>query len=174
VEAAAAPRVVGVYASPSVEYIAAVLAVLRCGEAFLPLDPSWPEERIRWATSSSNAVLVVSSGGLGAAHVFASSSCSVIHMDDDLWQVFEDEKGGIGRDELAWPCEYKKPREFCYVMFTSGSTGKPKGVCGTEKGNVTAPCFWFTVSSMLSFRNFASDMAKELVDMSLDALLEKE
>uniref|UniRef100_A0A0E0PSK2 4-coumarate--CoA ligase n=1 Tax=Oryza rufipogon TaxID=4529 RepID=A0A0E0PSK2_ORYRU len=134
VEAAAAPRVVGVYASPSVEYIAAVLAVLRCGEAFLPLDPSWPEERIRWATSSSNAVLVVSSGGLGAAHVFASSSCSVIHMDDDLWQVFEDEKGGIGRDELAWPCECKKPREFCYVMFTSGSTGKPKGVCGTEKG----------------------------------------
>uniref|UniRef100_A0A0E0A427 4-coumarate--CoA ligase n=1 Tax=Oryza glumipatula TaxID=40148 RepID=A0A0E0A427_9ORYZ len=134
VEAAAAPRVVGVYASPSVEYIAAVLAVLRCGEAFLPLDPSWPEERIRWATSSSNAVLVVSSGGLGTAHVFASSSCSVIHMDDDLWQVFEDEKGGIGRDELAWPCECKKPREFCYVMFTSGSTGKPKGVCGTEKG----------------------------------------
>lgn len=55
-------------------------------------------------------------------------------MDDDLWQVFEDEKGGIGRDELAWPCECKKPREFCYVMFTSGSTGKPKGVCGTEKG----------------------------------------
>uniref|UniRef100_A0A0E0HJT7 4-coumarate--CoA ligase n=1 Tax=Oryza nivara TaxID=4536 RepID=A0A0E0HJT7_ORYNI len=136
VEAAAAPRVVGVYASPSVEYIAAVLAVLRCGEAFLPLDPSWPEERIRWATSSSNAVLVVSSGGLGAGHVFASSSCSVIHMDDDLWQVFEDEKGGIGRDELAWPCECKKPREFCYVMFTSGSTGKPKGAYGISRMNL--------------------------------------
>uniref|UniRef100_A0A0E0A420 4-coumarate--CoA ligase n=1 Tax=Oryza glumipatula TaxID=40148 RepID=A0A0E0A420_9ORYZ len=136
VEAAAAPRVVGVYASPSVEYIAAVLAVLRCGEAFLPLDPSWPEERIRWATSSSNAVLVVSSGGLGTAHVFASSSCSVIHMDDDLWQVFEDEKGGIGRDELAWPCECKKPREFCYVMFTSGSTGKPKGAYGISRMNL--------------------------------------
>ncbi|KAF0916535.1 hypothetical protein E2562_007612 [Oryza meyeriana var. granulata] len=133
-EAAAAPRVVGVYASPSVEYIAAVLAVLRCGEAFLPLDPSWPEERIRWATSVSNASLVVSSGDSGAAHVFASCACSVIRIDDDFWQGFEDGNGGIGGDELVWPCECERPREFCYVMFTSGSTGKPKGVCGTEKG----------------------------------------
>ncbi|CAN6179725.1 unnamed protein product, partial [Urochloa humidicola] len=60
---AAAPRVVGVYASPSVEYVAAVLAVLRCGEAFLPLDPAWPEERISSAISASNASLVVSSVG---------------------------------------------------------------------------------------------------------------
>ncbi|XP_006655708.2 putative acyl-activating enzyme 19 [Oryza brachyantha] len=129
-----APRIVGVYASPSVEYIAAVLAVLRCGEAFLPLDPSWPEERIRWATSVSNAALVVSAGGLGAAHVFASSAFSVIRMDGDLWQGSEDGKDVIGREELAWPCECDRPRDFCYVMFTSGSTGKPKGVCGTERG----------------------------------------
>uniref|UniRef100_A0A0D9WL05 4-coumarate--CoA ligase n=1 Tax=Leersia perrieri TaxID=77586 RepID=A0A0D9WL05_9ORYZ len=131
------PRVVGVYASPSVEYIASVLAVLRCGEAFLPLDPSWPEERVRWAASASNAALVVSSAGLGAGRVFASSDCSVILMDDDdLWQrnIEDGNGGGIDREELIWPCDCEKPREFCYVMFTSGSTGKPKGVCGTEKG----------------------------------------
>lgn len=122
------------YASPSVEYVAAVLAVLRCGEAFLPLDPSWPEERVWSAISASNAALVVSSGGSRAARVFASSACPVLHLGGDIRQGFEDEKGGIGREELIWPCERERMREFCYVMFTSGSTGKPKGVCGTEKG----------------------------------------
>ncbi|XP_062233782.1 putative acyl-activating enzyme 19 isoform X2 [Phragmites australis] len=130
---AAVPRVVGVYASPSVEYVAAVLAVLRCGEAFLPLDPSWPEERVSSAVSASNAALVISSGGSREA-VSESSACPVLHLDGDIHQGFGDGNGENGGDELAWPCESERPRKFCYVMFTSGSTGKPKGVCGTEKG----------------------------------------
>ncbi|CAL5036314.1 unnamed protein product [Urochloa decumbens] len=129
---AAAPRVVGVYASPSVEYVATVLAVLRCGEAFLPLDPAWPEERISSAISASNASLVVSSvGSQGAPPVFGSSPCPVLHLGADIWQWFREENVG---EDLAWPCEQDRPWKFCYVMFTSGSTGKPKGVCGTEKG----------------------------------------
>ncbi|CAN6223481.1 unnamed protein product [Urochloa humidicola] len=129
---AAAPRVVGVYASPSVEYVAAVLAVLRCGEAFLPLDPAWPEDRISMAISASNASLVVSSvGSQGAPPGFESGRCPILHLGIDIRQWFWDENGG---EDLAWPCERDRPRKFCYVMFTSGSTGKPKGVCGTEKG----------------------------------------
>ncbi|KAL6861649.1 hypothetical protein ACP4OV_017349 [Aristida adscensionis] len=130
----AVPRVVGVYASPSVGYVAAVLAVLRCGEAFLPLDPSWPDERVASAISASNTALVVSSGGSREARAFESSDCPVLHLDGDIRQWFGDGDGGIGGEELAWPCERVTPRRFCYVMFTSGSTGKPKGVCGTEKG----------------------------------------
>ncbi|CAN6202815.1 unnamed protein product [Urochloa humidicola] len=130
--AAAAPRIVGVYASPSVEYVAAVLAVLRCGEAFLPLDPAWPEERISSAISASSASLVVSSvGSQGTPPVFDSSPCPVLHLGTDIRQWFREENGG---EDLAWPCDRHRPRKFCYVMFTSGSTGKPKGVCGTEKG----------------------------------------
>ncbi|XP_025811498.1 putative acyl-activating enzyme 19 isoform X2 [Panicum hallii] len=129
---AAVPRVVGVYASPSVEYVVAVLAVLRCGEAFLPLDTAWPEERVLSAVSESNAALVVSSvGSQGAPPVFESSPCPVLHLCTDVWQGSRDENGG---EDLAWPCELDRARKFCYVMFTSGSTGKPKGVCGTEKG----------------------------------------
>ncbi|XP_051198011.1 putative acyl-activating enzyme 19 isoform X2 [Lolium perenne] len=132
--AGATPRVVGVYASPSVEYIAAVLAVLRLGEAFLPLDPSWPEERVQSAVSASNAALVVSSGGSRAEAVFKSIACPVLRLDGDVRQWSGVGGVGIGGEELPWPCERERPREFCYVMFTSGSTGRPKGVCGTEKG----------------------------------------
>uniref|UniRef100_K3XUX5 4-coumarate--CoA ligase n=1 Tax=Setaria italica TaxID=4555 RepID=K3XUX5_SETIT len=129
----AEPRVVGVHASPSVEYVVAVLAVLRCGEAFLPLDPAWPEERVSSAVSASNAALVVSSVGSQGAPVFESSPCPVLHLGGDIRQWSRDENGG---EDLAWPCERDRPRKFCYVMFTSGSTGKPKGVCGTEKDDV--------------------------------------
>ncbi|KAL6606345.1 hypothetical protein ACP70R_041998 [Stipagrostis hirtigluma subsp. patula] len=130
----AVPRVVGVYASPSVEFVAAVLAVLRCGEAFLPLDPSWPDERVSSAISASKAALVVSSGGSREACVFESSDCPVLRLDGDIQPGFGDGNCGTGGEELPWPCECETPRKFCYVMFTSGSTGKPKGVCGTEKG----------------------------------------
>jgi len=134
---AAVPRVVGVHALPSVEYVATVLAVLRCGEAFLPLDPAWPEERVSSAISESNAALLVSSvGSRGARSVFESCTCPVLHLGTDIRQWSWDENGG---EYLAWPCEHERPRKFCYAMFTSGSTGKPKGVCGTEKGTL-CPC----------------------------------
>ncbi|GJN29890.1 hypothetical protein PR202_gb18152 [Eleusine coracana subsp. coracana] len=132
---AAVPRVVGVYAWPSVEYVAFVLAVLRCGEAFLPLDPSWPEERVLSAISASNAALLVSSVGSPESQLFLSCTCPVLHLDGGDRHWFGDRNGGSGgEEELPWPCEQERPRKFCYVMFTSGSTGKPKGVCGTEKG----------------------------------------
>ncbi|XP_044963355.1 putative acyl-activating enzyme 19 isoform X2 [Hordeum vulgare subsp. vulgare] len=132
--AGATPRVVGLYASPSAEYVAAVLAVLRCGEAFLPLDPSWPEDRVRSAVSASNAALVVSAGVSNEDDVLKGCPCPVLRFSGEIRQGLYDGEVGIGGDGLAWPWERRRPREFCYVMFTSGSTGRPKGVCGTEKG----------------------------------------
>ncbi|XP_019701385.1 putative acyl-activating enzyme 19 isoform X3 [Elaeis guineensis] len=138
-EANGMPRIVGVYMPPSVEYIVAVLAILRCGEAFLPLDPLWPEERILSLISSSNTALVIKSvpfsrlGGnrqLDAVDwIVEYTSCPVLHFKMKV--AFREQ---AGHSDLEWPCESRSPRKFCYLMYTSGSTGKPKGVCGTEKG----------------------------------------
>lgn len=136
------PQIVGVYSDPSVEYIVAVLSILRCGEAFLPLDPSWPEERILSIVTSSNAALIINCRPLwrleGTGRVNAADwlveRCSCAIMQFNM-------KPGLGKQfdqpDLAWPCESKRQRKFCYLMYTSGSTGKPKGVCGTERGTVT-------------------------------------
>ncbi|KAI8572580.1 hypothetical protein RHMOL_Rhmol01G0210500 [Rhododendron molle] len=133
------PKIVGICVEPSAEYIVAVLSVLRCGEAFIALDPLWPTERISSIVSCSNVNVIIrcqsSFDGNGCYELCKShgavdfSSCPqvFVSMKENLRQEF-------GSASSAWPCESEKSRSFCYVLYTSGSTGKPKGVCGTEIG----------------------------------------
>ncbi|KAK2991840.1 hypothetical protein RJ640_025746 [Escallonia rubra] len=133
------PRIVGIFLVPSVNYIISVLSVLRCGEAFVPLDPSWPKERILSIVSSSEADLIIGcslsidgiySHELDKSHWFVNCSSRpilLISAKDNLEEH-------AAPSQLAWPCESERPSLFCYLMYTSGSTGKPKGVCGTEPG----------------------------------------
>lgn len=135
------PRIVGVHIAPSVEYIVAVLSILRCGEAFLPLDPSWPDERIISIIASSRASLIIGCPRIKSVDgslrfdsvdwIVERSGCSMLHLSM---------KVGVEdcpvQSDLVWPCEKGNPRKFCYLMYTSGSTGNPKGVCGTESGNI--------------------------------------
>ncbi|XP_071936229.1 putative acyl-activating enzyme 19 isoform X3 [Coffea arabica] len=133
------PRRIGIYMEPSVEYIVAVLSVLRCGESFMPLDPSWPEERILSVVFSSRADLIIGCESLvddgcfhqlDNVHWLASRGyCPVLCIS--IRQCIE-RQGHLC--SLVWPCESESSRLFCYLMYTSGSTGKPKGVCGTEAG----------------------------------------
>ncbi|PWA36315.1 Acyl carrier protein-like protein [Artemisia annua] len=133
------PRIVGIYMVPSVEYIISVLSVLRCGEAFMPLDPSWPKERVLSVVASSAPSLILCGSTL------FDGNCSD-EIDKDHWLI---DSGGcpvfvvsmktilnenLASPSLLWPCGNKRARPFCYLMYTSGSTGTPKGVCGTEQG----------------------------------------
>ncbi|CAA7016042.1 unnamed protein product [Microthlaspi erraticum] len=133
------PKVLALYMPPSVEYIISVLSVLRCGEAFLPLDPSWPRERVLSMISSSNVALVIACGSsfdqfgckpLERSHWLVESMvCPVL-----FFSMSERLSVETSRSSFVWPCKKERQRKFCYLMYTSGSTGKPKGVCGTEQG----------------------------------------
>ncbi|XP_020599643.1 putative acyl-activating enzyme 19 [Phalaenopsis equestris] len=137
------PRIVGVQIGPSVEYIVAVLSILRCGEAFLPLDPSWPEERILSVVSSSRSCLVIqvkadSTMQFEGRQMNVSSTDWVVDRCGTLVLYFSMKEKFVKSvaqfTNLAWPCESNRQRKFCYLMYSSGSTGEPKGVCGTELG----------------------------------------
>ncbi|KAL8155186.1 putative acyl-activating enzyme 19 isoform X2 [Apium graveolens] len=133
------PRILGIHMVPSVEYIIAVLSVMQCGEAFMPIDPSWPDEKISMVVSSSKVDLVIGRAYSAdrkrphqpdkARELVEYISCPFLYvsMKDNLPHHF-------GSSNVPYPCENERLQQFCYVMHTSGSTGKPKGVCGTELG----------------------------------------
>ncbi len=137
------PKIVGIWMVQSAEYLVAVLAVLRSGAAFVPLDPSWPLERLKTVVTHSKASLI-----LGCRHrkwaphmtamefadaLDASSSCTVLWLEEG-W-IKTDEKAGQHVHTQTWHCTGK--RTFCYLLYTSGSSGTPKGVCGTEEGRIS-------------------------------------
>ncbi|PKA66229.1 Putative acyl-activating enzyme 19 [Apostasia shenzhenica] len=136
------PRIVGVQIGPSVEYIVAVLSILRCGEAFLPLDPFLPDERMMSIVSSSGIQLVIklktdSFLRFGSPQGDDDSSDQIVHKCgcSVLYCSMKDKfVKHVDHANLVWPCKMNRSRNFCYVMYTSGSTGKPKGVCGKESG----------------------------------------
>ncbi|KAJ9558530.1 hypothetical protein OSB04_013144 [Centaurea solstitialis] len=140
-QSANTPRIVGIYMVPSVEYIISVLSVLRCGEAFMPLDPSWPKERVLSVVSSSTANLILcGSTSFDGNHghyidnyhwLVDGRGCPVLTIS---MQTNLKKHGASPCANMPYPCESKRLRPFCYLMYTSGSTGKPKGVCGTEQG----------------------------------------
>ncbi|XP_073137111.1 putative acyl-activating enzyme 19 isoform X2 [Henckelia pumila] len=133
------PKVIGIYMEPSVEYIVAILSVLRCGEAFMPLDPAWPKSRIISVISSSKAKLVI-----GCKSLTQGDYCHKLDkvqwlIDNGSFPILPTSMEENLREQyqpplLPWPCESECLRSFCYLMYTSGSSGKPKGVCGTEIG----------------------------------------
>lgn len=127
---------------PSVEYIITVLSVMRCGEAFMPIDPSWPDEKISMVVSSSKVDFVIgpSYSADGKRHHQPDKARELVEyircpflyvsMKDNL-------PDHLNPSNVPYPCENERSQQFCYVMHTSGSTGKPKGVCGTELGKPT-------------------------------------
>ncbi|XP_023006185.1 putative acyl-activating enzyme 19 [Cucurbita maxima] len=134
------PKIFGIYMPPSVEYIVAVLSVLRCGGAFMPLDPAWPKKRILSVVSTSKIDLIIYSGSSfcedgyhltdGFRWLKQISGCSTFSFTMEENSIREHNSAV----DLVFPCEREKGRLFCYIMYTSGSTGKPKGICGTEQG----------------------------------------
>ncbi|PIA58756.1 hypothetical protein AQUCO_00500595v1 [Aquilegia coerulea] len=133
------PQILAIYMVPSVEYIVAVLSVLRTGEAFLPLDPSWPKQRILSIISLAKVAMILkckTSFHSSDSHQLEKSEwladrtgCAVLEMS-----MKKNHDKDFEFLDLEWPCQSVKVRKFCYLMYTSGSTGKPKGVCGTETG----------------------------------------
>lgn len=101
----------------------AMVAALRCGRAYVPLDPVDPDPRLRFVLRDcAPAVLVTERDAAERARALADGACPVIEIDGD---EAPDPPHRLPRvDEAA----------LAYVLYTSGSTGTPKGVTQTQRG----------------------------------------
>ncbi|MDN3028478.1 non-ribosomal peptide synthetase [Streptomyces sp. S.PB5] len=106
------------------DLVVALLAVLKAGGAYLPIDPNYPSARVDLLLATAEPALVLTD--YDTAATVAGSEKPVLHLDDlSLEGPAPDAPDvRVGPDHLA------------YVMFTSGSTGTPKGVAVTHAGVV--------------------------------------
>lgn len=105
-------RIIGVSVTRSLEMVISVLAVLKAGKAYLPLDPTYPENRLQQIIEDSKVQTCIS---LSAETTFFT--------DLGLSSVQSDQ-----HYTLSPVTGYKQGKNGC-ILYTSGSTGKPKGVC---------------------------------------------
>ncbi|MFE1315945.1 amino acid adenylation domain-containing protein [Streptomyces sp. NPDC058755] len=115
--------VVGVCLERGAELVVALLAVVKAGAAYLPLDPEHPAERVAYVLGASGASVVVTTGGL--VGVLPEGASRVLVEDPVLADLDGGALGVVVRS--AHPA---------YVIFTSGSTGRPKGVVVAHEGIV--------------------------------------
>ena len=106
---------VGVHMTRSAEMVAALLAVLRAGAAYLPLDPAFPQARLALIIEDAGPVAVLSDTSLDGRLDGGPSSRLLVDALLDV-EPPKAELPPCGADDLA------------YVLYTSGSTGRPKGV----------------------------------------------
>jgi len=113
---AAPDRLVGLYVDRSAGMMVALLAILKTGAAYLPLDPLLPAERLKFMLEDSGVRLVVTEQHLRAR--LTEFPQETVLLDD----------AGLSANRGDNPRVSTDPEHLAYLMYTSGSTGKPKGV----------------------------------------------
>jgi amino acid adenylation domain-containing protein len=104
----------------SPEMVAAILATLKAGGAFVPLDPMSPTERLRVVLADTQAPIVLTQRHL--MNRLPAIQAEVISLDPVESMLGEDE------ESRRPPASGVQPTDLAYVIYTSGSTGRPKGV----------------------------------------------
>lgn len=106
---------VGLCLERSPELIYSVLGIVQAGAAYVPIDPSYPNERIAIMLEDAQPPVVITDSA--RAHLFPAGAHLLLIDKLDL------ANGGPSADECPATAD-----DLCYILFTSGSTGRPKGV----------------------------------------------
>ena len=137
---------VGIMVNRSIEMIVGILAVLKAGAAYIPIDPTFPQDRIEYMLNSSNAKILLTQNKLKTK----------IDFENKLYIDLSN------KNTYSYPTENLKnintPDDLFYVIFTSGSTGKPKGVMLMHK-------------TLSNFTNYCNNYVEYLKNPSYDTIL---
>jgi len=114
---------VGVCLERSLDACVALLAVFKAGAAYLPLDPTYPRERLAFMLADADAAALVTRGALVAD--LGLDAERVVRVDTDA--------ALIAAQPASAPALRGSADSLAYVIYTSGSTGRPKGVAVEQR-----------------------------------------
>ncbi|MCU4666402.1 lichenysin non-ribosomal peptide synthetase LicA [Bacillus paralicheniformis] len=122
---------IGIMVKPSLEMAAGVLGILKAGAAYVPIDPSYPAERIGYVLKDSGAELLLTETNLAAPEEFSGET---LLLDSMLSEE-------ITKDDEVNPQAGTQSDNLAYLIYTSGTTGQPKGVM-VEHRSLVNLCYW--------------------------------
>jgi amino acid adenylation domain-containing protein len=127
----AGPEVrVAICAGRSPELVAGILAILRAGAAYVPLDPAHPSERLAWVLEDSGASLLLTESSRLPLFAESLAERAIPTLLFDAHEEAAPVPDPAGRPESQeWG-----PGRLAYILYTSGSTGRPKGVALEHAG----------------------------------------
>ena len=142
------------------EMITAMLAILKAGAAYLPLDAGWPDDRLRFMLADAGVSVLLANAAV--ADLLPKDLTAEVLLVDAHWQQ-------TIADEPATPLELDLHTDLlAYVIYTSGSTGQPKGVAISHTAAVN-----FTRHALDEYDLDASDRVLQFASISFDTAVEE-
>lgn len=127
--------ITGVLLDRTPEMIVSILGIQKAGGAFMPMDPSYPEDRLLYMLEDSKA-------GILLTNRYWSEKWQDLQLESGAKIVcLEAEWPAINGEPAETPANPARPDNLAYVIYTSGSTGRPKGTMLEHKGLVNLATF---------------------------------
>lgn len=155
---------VGLCVKRSAAMVQGLLGILKAGGVYLPLDSSYPQDRLEFMIDDAGIEVLVTDSGINELLPLTKRSLCVVYLNAV-------EVASQRAEQLAVPVS---PANLAYVIYTSGSTGKPKGVAVTHEaaaGHLRAIQEVFALTSADRFLQFASQSFDVSVEQMLAPLL---
>jgi len=147
-------QLIGICVERSLEMIVGILGILKAGAAYLPLDPTYPSERLAFMLQDAAVSILLTQQTLTS--VLPENDAKLVCLDAD-WEQ-------IAQQSHETPVSHVTPTNLAYVIYTSGSTGKPKGVLLEHRGLCN-----LAQAQIHQFKVTASSCVLQFASISFDA-----
>jgi len=141
-EGVASRQAVAVVMKRELELVVVMMAILRIGAYYVPLDPDYPKQRLDYMLDNSDSCWVITKQT--GVQCFANQAVREINLLQDAHRL------KLNQQPVDAPFVEISADDLAYVIYTSGSTGKPKGVKITH-GNLLS--FFYSMQSQLEHQN---------------------